>query len=146
MNKLVEAFPDYDIYGVCPDDCAFTTPGWDVYVQRTIDNFPGQIGVVSPKHNYGPYVNFPFVSKKWIQTLGFFAVPTMYHFCWDTALELLGEQTRLVTSTPQEMFMSNQAIPAFNYDTHFRQDCEMFLWWVVQSRNAQAEKLKALMG
>lgn len=146
VNALVQAFPDYDIYGVCPDDCGFTTPEWDVYVERTIAGFPNRLGVLSPAHNFGPFVNFPFVSKRWIDTLGWFAFPKMYHFCWDTVLELLGEQTHMVFAGRDEMMMANQAIPAFNYDSHFRADCEQFLWWAVLERNGQAKKLREAMG
>lgn len=145
VNKLVNHFPDYDVYGVCPDDCAFSTPGWGKFVEDAIHSFPNQIGVLSPAHNFGPFVNFPFVSKRWIDVLGWFACPTMYHFCWDSVLELLGEQTVIRFATRDEMFMTNQAIPAFNYDTHFRADCEQFLWWTVLTRKSQVEKLKAAM-
>lgn len=147
VNRLVEVFPEYDIYGVCPDDAGFT-PGqdWAPFVEQVFSEFPKGIGVLSPAHRLGPFVNFPFVSKRWIDTLGWFAFPPMYHFCWDTVLEALGELTNIRFAQREEMFMDNWALPAFNHETHFAPDCEQFLWWWVQTRKPLAEKLKAAMG
>lgn len=103
MNQLVHEHREFDIYGMIPDDAWIVTPGWSKYVQETIDGFPNRVGVVSPSHSYGDYIDMPFVSREWVDGLGYFAYPHMFHYCWTLVTGLLGEATNIVYA-PRDKF------------------------------------------
>jgi len=143
LNKAVGAFPEYTIYGQMTDDAVFLTPGWDKWVERVVAEFPARLGVVSPYHNGGKFVNFPYVSREWIQNVGWFACPETLHFCWDTVLELLGEATNIRYAEPYEFGLhhyvdrNNKTVPVF------LKDCLQFLGWTVNRRRDILDKLRA---
>lgn len=102
MNLLARKFRSARIYGMVPDDAQFVTPGWDEYMIRSFDGFKNDIGVVSPHHNYGNYIDMPFVSRNWIDTLGWFAWPQMKHYCWTFSTGIFGEATEIVWPSESE--------------------------------------------
>lgn len=143
VNALVETFRGPRIYGVAPDDTTFQTPGWDEWTLAEFERFPGRLGVVSPAHPYGAFVNFPYVSREWIDLVGWMAEPTPFHFVWDTILEMLGDATRISYAPKDKFYMANEAKEAINYRTHFQTDCEKFLWWCVIERRALVTRIRA---
>lgn len=95
-NALVQRFPDFDAYGLITDDAVVTTPGWDQWLLEVFRRYP--YAVVSPYHNMGNHVDMPFVSRQWIETVGWFACPACYHYCWPTVHSLIGDMTMIVHS------------------------------------------------
>ena len=145
VNRLVAHFPEHTIYGVAPDDSLFLTQAWDQWLIDKFNSFPGRLGVVSPSHDLGDFVNFPFVSREWIEVLGWFAYPTAYHFIWDTVLELLGDATRICYAPGEKFSMKNLAMPPTDYEECFQKDCQGFLWWSVGERKKMIVKMRAAM-
>lgn len=67
-----------DIVAQMNDDVIFRTPGWDVTIENAFAECPDQILMVhgndlgGQRDKFGPH---PFVSRKWIETLGYFIAP-----------------------------------------------------------------------
>lgn len=131
----------YDAFCAAPDDAEFVTPGWDLYALEVLQSFPGKIGVVSAAHDQGRFLNYPCVSKEWINALGWYAHPTIYHFCWDTMHELLGDATNIVYAPRDKWLMHHQGLPQ-NLQ-HYGQDTSAFLTWCVTERPEAVARLRA---
>ena len=131
----------YEAFCAVPDDAEFATPNWDLYALEVLNSFPGRIGVVSAAHDQGAFLNYPCVSREWIQTLGWYAHPTIYHFCWDTMHELLGDATNIVYAPRDKWLMDHRGLPQnlekYNVDT------AAFLTWCVTERPEVVKKLRA---
>ena len=140
-NHLVRVESGYDFYGVLPDDSTVMSPGWDLWLVEAFSRFPASIGVVNPKHNGKHAVNFPFVSRAWIDTLGWLACPDTTNYCWDTIIELLGEAT--VISHADDRFVVQHDNPESRNVEPFMMDCVQFLNWVVTKR---ADAVRSLRG
>lgn len=134
-----------DIYGLIVDDARFTTPGWDVWLETAIDGFPKRLGVVSASHNVGTFVNFPYVSREWIETVGWYACPTTQRFCWDTVLEMLGEATR-IEYAPEDRFHIQHDLERNDKAVQiFMTDAVQFLGWCVNERRSLVQKIRGEM-
>jgi hypothetical protein len=102
-NALVKQFGDYDLYGLITDDSVLTTPHWDEWALAATEQFPNRICVISPFHNQGNHVDMPFVTRGWIDAVGWFACPDCHHYCWPIITGLIGEMTAIV-HTPRHSF------------------------------------------
>jgi len=131
----------YEAFCAAPDDAEFVTPGWDTYALDTLEGFPGRIGVVSAAHDQGAFLNYPCVSREWINTLGWYAHPTIYHFCWDTMHELLGDATNIVYAPRDKWLMKHQGL-AQNM-ANYQADTAAFLTWCVTERPVAVQRLRA---
>lgn len=144
-NAIIDANPGAAAYGWVDDNARFMTPGWDEYVLDELNKFPGRIGVVSAHHNSGPFVNFACVSNRWVETIGWLAYPEVFHMCWDTILEMLGEATQIVYA-PEDKFRVEhhpELSGTPNRAELFKVDSEKFLWWCVGERYDLVKKLRA---
>lgn len=125
-NALVKSFPGYDAYGLITDDSCITTPGWDKWTLDAIAQFPHGLLVVSPHHPHGYHVDMPFVSREWIERVGWYACPLMKHYAWPIATGLIGEMTAIVHA-PETAFhiehdydpTANRAVRANDYEAFF---------------------------
>lgn len=143
FNALQEKFPA-EVWGAATDDSVFGTPDWDEWLLAEFEKFPHRIGVVSPAHYFGEFVNFPYVSKEWVEAAGFFAYPKAFHFIWDTVLEMLGEATNLVYATPEQFHVTHNAKLQTNLD-HLSDDYGAYLWWCVRDRREIVQRIRAAM-
>lgn len=144
-NVIADTYRSFSIYGVGIDDARFTTPGWDEYLIEQIESFPNRIGVVSASHWENPtFVNFAYVSREWIDTLGWLAYPKAYHRVWDSVLQILGEGTNLVYARRDQFRVEHDLDYASNYETYLS-DCEKFLMFCVIEKNPLIEKLRKVM-
>ena len=144
-NVLAETYREFSVYGVGIDDALFTTPGWDDYLLDQVNAFPGRIGVVSANHWENPtFVNFAYVSREWIDTVGWLAFPKLYHRCWDSVLEMLGEATNMVYAPRGKFRIEHDPSHASNMET-FHPDCEKFLYFCVIDRKEIIPRLKEAM-
>lgn len=139
VNKIVERHPGFGVYGLITDDSEIETPAWDEYVVAEISRMPGHIGVVSAMHPFGDWVNFAYVSNRWISALGWFACPGMVHFCWDTLIELLGEATTLVRSSRSQFFINHQGMTSGH--EAFAADAQVFVSWCGYERRKDIGRL-----
>lgn len=136
----------YTVFGMIPDDSEFKTPGWDRYLLDNMDGFRNRIGVVAAAHNGGDYVNFPWVSREWIDTVGWYFLPTNFHHCADSAIEILGECAGAILYAPPDKFtMHHQLRHTFNRDK-FEVDAQGFLFWCVGDRRAVVSRIKDAIG
>lgn len=144
INRLYEQNKaNYRIFGVIPDDSRFMRKGWDEYVIRTIDSFPGNIGVVSPAHTDGDYCAYPYVTREWIDIVGWYAMPQAHSFVWDTCIEMLGEATNIVYASSDDFYMFHECRKSENFEQYLKMDEHAFLAWCVVSRRAIVKKLRA---
>src|SRR6476646_5287604 len=81
INALVDEHPNHSTYGFFCDDCRVTIPGWDRFVLRELDKFPKRLGVVAGAHATAD-VDFPFVSREWLDVLGWYCQPGLYHWAY----------------------------------------------------------------
>jgi hypothetical protein len=144
VNAVAHAHPRFGIYGLTTDDSVYLTPGWDDYAEQVFDGYKNGIGVLSAAHLAGRHVNFPFVSREWIDACGWFAYPKAYHFCWDTILELLGEATKITFAPKDKFLIRHDWQPPLNLD-HTEADCRAFLWWCVTERTEIVARLRKAM-
>jgi len=142
-NFLYEKHKDeYRIFGTTPDDSRFMVKGWDEYVIETFDGFVGKLGVVSPATSDGDYCTHPYVSREWIEEVGWYAFPPAYGFVWDTVIEMLGEATQLEYAPADKFLMHHQALTSMNSDL-LRTDEHAFLSWCAVGRRAIVKRIRA---
>jgi len=145
-DTLAKAYKRYDVYGLSTDDSIYRTKGWDKFTSDCIARFPNRIGVVSAYHGQGPWVNFPYVSREWIETLGWYVVPGVTHYCWDTALQILGDATEIVYATRAQFEIDHMTQPTPNTALTAQQDSLTFLRWCITERQQSIINLRAACG
>jgi hypothetical protein len=125
LNRLWELNPGYEAYGAATDDCEFVTPGWDDWILETTKSFPNEIGLMAPwrdgtPHNegaieaFGTYIrrmDFPWATRKWTETVGWFAYPGAEHFFWDVLSEVIGWQTGIQYATSEQFVLTHDNLP-----------------------------------
>jgi hypothetical protein len=145
INGAVKAMPDYEVYGLIVDDSYFKTPGWDKWLETEINSWPNRIGVVSANHQWAAHVNFGYVTREWIDTVGWYACPTTQHFCWDSVLEMLGEATRITYATKDQFHIHHDLIQKDATVQIFALDAIQFLGWCVNERRDLVAKIREAM-
>jgi len=76
------------------DDHVFRTQGWDMLLDVAVDKFPDQIYCAWFNDNWESerWATSPIVSRKWIETLGYYLVPLFEVYYVDTWVWLLGQK------------------------------------------------------
>jgi hypothetical protein len=113
----------------------------DEHVISCFDRFVGRIGVVSPAHNAGDFVSYPYVSTDWIDLVGWYVHPNSYHFMWDTVIEMLGDATNIEYCSADKFLMAHERIPRHMEDK-YREDALTFVGWCVTGRKTVLAKLR----
>jgi len=144
LNHLVEKFPDYSAYGIITDDTTLNDKDWDVWVQAAMNNFPNRLAVVSPRHNLGEHVDMPFVSRNWIDVVGWYACPETYHFCWPILTGLIGEMTAIVHAPEPGFSITHNGLPHSNTDIR-EKDAQSFFTYVALKLPEVVHKLREAM-
>lgn len=98
---LETAGDNYVAYGFLCDDCRLTSSGWD---RRLMDGLPESPVLVAPEHGIGE-IDFPFVSRAWLRTFGWYAPPSFYHWGWPSALAALALATGRLIRPPAGEFV-----------------------------------------
>ena len=142
INSAVRSMPNHSIYGMMTDDAVFRSADWDVWTEAAFSQFPNRLGVVSPHHNGGPFVNFPYVSREWIDLVGWFACTETLHFCWDTVLEMLGEATQIRYASEIEFGLHHYVDRNDKTLPVFMMDCVQFLGWCVNRRRDLVNRIR----
>jgi len=128
-NRLIAMCPEHAAYGLITDDARMVGKGWDDWLSGVLDGFPGRIAVISPRHNLGEHVDMPFVSKEWIQVVGWYACPECYHFCWPILTGLIGEMTAIVYPPEQCFSVHHLGLPHSNLALR-EEDAQVFFEYV----------------
>jgi hypothetical protein len=67
-----------DILMLCADDVIFRTPNWDLDIERAFAAVPDRI-LLAYGDDGGPngkrFASLPFVSRRWVETVGYFTPP-----------------------------------------------------------------------
>lgn len=133
---------EYRIFGTTPDDSRFEVPGWDDWTIDTFEGFVGRLGVVSPNSNNGDFCTHPYVSREWIEEVGWYAYPEAYGFVWDTVIQLLGEATQMEDAPPDKFRMMHLTLESDNREV-LKTDSMAFLSWCAIGRRAIVKRVNA---
>jgi len=115
-NYLLRNNPAYEAYGMFCDDCRPTVSGWDRFVLDTLD--PSKVGGVAPAHATSN-VDFPFLSKAWVDALGWYCHPSLYHWGWDALLGALGAATgKMIQATAGQFWYDHDVQQSMNRDRY----------------------------
>lgn len=114
-NYLLKNNPGYDAYGMFCDDCRVTVSGWDRFVLNTLD-----YGYLSVAAAHGTQaVDFPFLSKKWVDALGWYCHPSLYHWGWDAVLAALGVASgKMMQALPSQFWFDHDVGQSMNRDRY----------------------------
>lgn len=141
LNELVRANHDYDAYGIITDDSVLNDRDWDQWVLAAMDNFPDRLVVIDPRHNLGEHVDMPFVSRQWVDVVGWYACPETYHFCWPIITGLIGEMTAIVHAPEPGFSITHNGLPHSNLDAR-GDDAEAFFRYVATRMPEIVNKLR----
>jgi hypothetical protein len=153
-NQIVSSITA-DVYGAVVDDSEFMTVGWDDFVLNTRNGFPGKVGLVSawnnvcmPRGDDSPqidYVQFPFVTREWVSAVGFFSYPKCVAYCWDTILDVIGDETSIKRCDKEEFHMRHHAMTSDNEGKYLRQDALEAVFYLANGRRKTVARLKKAM-
>jgi hypothetical protein len=116
------------------DDSTIGPLSWDQWLSRTIAGYPGRLVIVSGEHSGADYVNFVAMGREMVEAIGWFALPNVIAWCWDTCLELIGDATAIVYAKPDEMSFNHRYEVTKEPIGDPKTDCYSFLMWCVQER------------
>jgi hypothetical protein len=86
-----------DIAMLCGDDVLFRTPGWDVEVEAAFEAVPdGILMVYCHDGTSNPRPVLPFVSRSWIEAVGYFTPPDFQGWFSDTWIWVMAAELRRV--------------------------------------------------
>lgn len=143
VNELIRRHPDYRMYLIVSDDITFVRNDWEAQVIAAMDSFGDDIGLVHlASETSERYVNWACVSKKWIDTLGWFNYPECRDFCQDTILQVLAEALgRIVFIEPQ--VIHHDCIASPDNLQRLARDQDRFLWYMAKEFGGDLAKLRA---
>lgn len=142
-NALVSAYPGYAAYGLITDDTTITTPGWDEWLLKVMADYP--YAVVSPRHNLGEHVDMPFVSRQWIDLVGWYACPGMVHYSWPILTGLIGEMTAIVHAGESDFGLLHEGLAHTNQDVRDA-DAREFFDYVALKLPVPVHAIRTAMG
>lgn len=141
-NSLVNEHSRFDAYGLLTDDSVITTPGWDKWLLDRLEAFEDGCGVVSPSHNLGFHVDMPFVSRRWIEVMGWFAEPNMNHFCWPTVIGLTASLAgRLHRASASEFAIQHDQMARYDWP-ETSEDATALYRWLIHDLDMAVEAVK----
>lgn len=143
-NALVNAYPHYSAYGLITDDTTIVTKRWDEWLFACLASFPNRLVVVSPRHNLGEHVDMPFVSREWIDLVGWYACPGMLHYSWPILTGLIGEMTAIVHAPDHAFALHHEGLAHTNTEVRDR-DARVFFDYVALRLPAYVEKIRKAM-
>lgn len=141
MNHLVHKNRDFDIYGMVPDDAYPTVKDWDLYLESVLDVSKAR-ALMTP-HN-GGYADMAFVTRAWIDAVGYYAAPFAAHYVWPTVIDILADCTgKKVEPDPAQIMFHHDHVAGTAME-HLAKDAEGFLHWCGFTRPTIMDRLKGL--
>lgn len=129
-NALCVKYRDqFSAFGLLTDDTRVQTAGWEDYAEGKFAGWPKRIGVVSPAHNHGVHVDMPFVSREWLDAIGWFAYPKAYHFVWPIIIGLIAEAAGCIDHASKSVFRLEHTYSVFTNREHEKMDCQEFFYF-----------------
>jgi hypothetical protein len=90
--ETLRKFTEADILMAASDDVLFRTPGWDLQVEAAFAAVPDRLLVAYGNDGRGRRKpEHPIVSRRWVDTLGYFMRTEFRHFCVDQWIQELAE-------------------------------------------------------
>jgi hypothetical protein len=90
--EVLRQFATGDILMAASDDVLFRTPGWHLTVEEAFAAVPDRLLVAYANDGRGRRKpEHPIVSRRWIDTLGYFMRTEFRHFCVDQWIQELAE-------------------------------------------------------
>jgi hypothetical protein len=155
-NKCFEVCSG-DIVGQLNDDLVFRTPGWDGLIEKAFEEVPDQILLVHGDDGGGVYHGtfgpHSFVSRRWVEALGYFIAPFFSSDFGDTWLndvaDLLGRRKYLPFVTEHRHMLYGKAeVDQTTRDrlvNHRMDGVDELYPLLAWKRERDAEKLRKLM-
>lgn len=140
---LRDLFPDTHVFAYMTDDSTISPKGWDRWLIETVKSFPNEIGIVSAGHAGADYVNFPAMSTNMVEAMGWFAPTSLHAWLWDTALELIGDATRIVYAKSTEMDLDHKPQATIGSTGLPANDYEIFAKWCITERKRTIERVRS---
>lgn len=82
-----------DVVMMTNDDVLFRTKHWDELLAKYVGMYPDKLVCVAPNDEcHSGKANFWFVTREWINAVGYFCWPEFEHFCGDTMTELIAKK------------------------------------------------------
>lgn len=137
-------FPKARAWAYMTDDSTIGPAKWDEWFLKAIDSLPNRIGVISAAHAGADYVNFPAMSTEMVEVLGWFALPNVHAWVWDTALEIIGDSTAIIYAKASEMDFVHRQLPGESLGIP-KEDCWNFVLWCASERRRIIERVREAM-
>lgn len=110
LNEIARRYPLYEACGLACDDSTYVTPGWDEWVLSRARAFKGGIGAIAPYSGTVDRMDFPWLTRRWIEVAGAFCPIGTAQFYYDIALEIVGEATQIAFAGPDDFRMDHVGI------------------------------------
>lgn len=132
INHLCQRFPEYDGYLLVADDVRFIRRGWDLEVSEAMGSFPDGIGLVHLSTGIPEgWVNWPCVSRKWLDATGWFHYPRLERYCQDTVLQALGQALGRIRYI-EPVVLEHDCVTDGTGADCYSKDVEAFLWFMAR--------------
>lgn len=92
QNKIFEAYPNADVYGIVADDVIPTTKHWDVKLAKAA---VGGVSFCADGMHDGRFATHPFIDGDLVRKYGFIAPPGLKHLYVDNFWNDVGAETHL---------------------------------------------------
>jgi len=145
----------HDVVGLFGDDIVFKTFGWDRRVVEMFQTWPDRLGVVygDDGWQHEKLCTHPFLSRRWVETLGYVAHDGFFHYCVDTWTHDVARRVDRLGYMPDVLFehLHPDAGKATADATRrsrmkfFQHDVDVFNA-TEQDREKDAERLRQAMG
>lgn len=134
-----------DRYLLVSDDVTFVRSGWDQEIERAMHEFQDEIGLVHLASENGmSHVNWPCVSRTWVDALGWFNPPNLKTHCQDTVLGCLAHAIgRIKYIEPQ--VIHHTVMRAENFEADAAEDMKQFLSYMALDFDKDLAKLRKVM-
>jgi len=145
INHLCDNFKEYRAYLLVSDDIEFIRSGWDEEVLMAMASFKDDIGVVHLSTGIPEgWVNWPCVSRKWLDAVGWFNPPNLKHYCQDTALQAMGQALNRIRYIEPPVLMHHCDVDKGGGE-HYKYDVEQFLWFMAKDFGPALDRLRKAM-
>lgn len=142
LNAIAEKITSYSVYAAATDDSEYVTPGWDQWLLETAEAKQGfaVMGSCIPGSNR---LDFPCVTRGWIDAIGHFAYPGAKHFYWDVFLEVIADEVGcLVQSTSEQFLQKHDDAPTEEIAGKLTFDGSAVLTALAKDRKTIVEKMR----
>ena len=143
INALCDKYRDYRMYLLFSDDAVFVRQNWDLEVEEAMDSFGDDIGLVHLSMGIPEaWVNWPIVSRKWLDAVGWFNFPKLTHYCQDTVLQALAEAIGKIRYI-EPLVVGHEALWPEDGAKRISADAQQFLWFFAKDFGPTLKKLRA---